>query len=226
VHARAPRDWETGESFGDGWGASAPINVGKRARNKDRMRMEQRAREIQELSDQDDWFGNPRNMRNRGMGGGARRDGGSKDVKIRFGPPRKRDNSPPRGPSLLERVHGDDDKHSRPRPRHRDRDRDRGRDRGERHHRDRDRERDRDRDDDPELHIRGSASRSKNPRYRDDGSRREERRGDDRRRDDSRSGDREQERHRERGGEHEFERRASWDGRGTRGPQYRGGYAR
>jgi hypothetical protein len=196
--------------------------------------MEQRALEIQELSDQDDWFGNPRNVRNRGMGGGPRpeRDGGSKDVKIRFGLPGK---PVPRAPSLLERVRGDDDKRSRHRPRHRDhdrdRDRERDRDRGGRRDRERERHRDRERDDEPELHIRGSASRSKNPRYRDDGDRREERRGDDRRRDDSRSGDREQERHRdgprERTGGHEFERRTSWDnGRGPRGPQYRGGYAR
>jgi protein AIR1/2 len=243
---RAPRDWETGDSFGDGWGASAPINVGKRARNKNRMRMEQRALEIQEQSDQDDWFGNPRNVRNRGMGGGsARREprdngtpGGSKDVKFRFGASRKRDDdSPRRGPSLLERVHAGDDKRSR--QRRRDPDRDRDRDRGERHHRDRDRERgrdrDRDRDDDgsrPVLRIRGSASESKNtPHYHDDGGRREERRGEDRRRwEDGRSGDREQERHRdghrERARGHERERRTSWDDQDTRGPQYRGGYSR
>ena len=237
VHARAPRDWETNESFGDGWGASAPINVGKRARNKDRMRMEQRAREIEELSDQDDWFRNSRNVRNRGMDGGGstrrERDGGSKDVKFRFGQPGKRFDSPPRGPSLLDRLHGgDDDKRSRHRRRDRDRDRERERERGrgERHHRDRDRERERDReqDDESNLRIRGSASRGKNPRYRDDTDRWEERRGDDRRWDDGRSGDRERERHRDghREPPHEFERRTSRDGRGPRGPQYRGGYAR
>ena len=234
MHARAPRDWETSETFGDGWGARAPINVGKRARNKDRMRMEQRAREIEELSDEDDWFGNPRNVRNRGMGGGStrrERGGGSKDMKIRFGQPGKRFDSPPRGPSLLDRLHGgDDDKRSRHRRRDRDRERERDRSRGERHHRDRDRERERDRerDDESELHIRGSASRSKNPRYRDDGDRWEERRSEDRRRDDGRSGDRERERHRDghREPPHEFERRTSRDGRGPRGPQYRGGYAR
>ncbi|KAH9973012.1 hypothetical protein BGW80DRAFT_1311034 [Lactifluus volemus] len=63
IRTRAPRDWENSDTFGDGWGASAPINVGKRARNKDRMRMEQRALELQERDDQDDWFGNPRNAR-------------------------------------------------------------------------------------------------------------------------------------------------------------------
>ncbi|KAI9467292.1 hypothetical protein BJY52DRAFT_1201603 [Lactarius psammicola] len=188
VHARAPRDWETSD---------APINVGKRARNKDRMRMEQRALEIEELADPDDWFGNPRNVRNRGMGGGGvRRDrdrdrdrgrersGGMKDMKIRFlESARKRDDPPLQGPSLLERVHGGDDKRSR-HYRHRDHSRDRGRS-GE---------------------------------------------GNDRRWEGSRSGDREQERHRDghrgRPGGHERERRTSWEGRGARGPQYRGGYAR
>lgn len=246
MHARAPRDWETSEAFGDGWGASAPVNVGKRARNKDRMRMEQRALEIQELSDGDDWFGNARNVRNRGMGGGngggggskRERDGGTKkDVKIRFGESaaRKRDVPPwrqegPSGPSLLERVHGgggDDDKRSRRRhqdQRSRDRDRDRDRGHGERHHRDRERDRD---DEGPGsgLRIRGSASDRSNPsRYRDDDDRRHERRGDDRRREDSRS---EQERPRdgywERRGGHERERLTSW---AARGPQYKGGYAR
>jgi len=70
ARARAPRDWENGETFGDGWGANAPINVGKRARNKDRARMERRALELEEQEEQDDqgdWFANARNMRNRGV---------------------------------------------------------------------------------------------------------------------------------------------------------------
>ncbi|KAI9447747.1 hypothetical protein H4582DRAFT_1801919 [Lactarius indigo] len=236
VHTRAPRDWETSQSFGDGWGGNAPINVGKRARNKDRMRMEQRALEIEELADPDDWFGNARNVRNRGMGGSASRDrdrdrgGGMKDLKIRFlETSRKRDDPPYPGPSLLDRVHISDDKRSR-RYRHRDQ-HDHDRDHGERHHRDRDRDRD---DSGPGLglRIRGSASKSDDRPRRDDGDRWEGRRGDDRRWEDSRSGDREQERHRdrdgyrERSGGGERERRESWDGRGARGPQYRGGYAR
>ncbi|KAH9173391.1 hypothetical protein EDB89DRAFT_724666 [Lactarius sanguifluus] len=235
VHARAPRDWETSQSFGDGWGGNAPINVGKRARNKDRMRMEQRALEIEELADPDDWFGNARNVRNRGMAGGStRRDrdrdrgGGTKDVKIRF---LETANDPPLpGPSLLDRVHIDYDYDRRSR---RYRDQRDGRDHGERHHRDRDRERDRDRDDGepgPGLRIRGSASRGNDHPRRNDGDRWEERRGDDRRWEDSRSGDREQERHKdghkERPWDHDRGRRDSWEGRGARGPQYKGGYAR
>ncbi|KAH8982399.1 hypothetical protein EDB92DRAFT_122825 [Lactarius akahatsu] len=229
VHARAPRDWETSQSFGDGWGGNAPINVGKRARNKDRMRMEQRALEIEELADPDDWFGNARNVRNRGMGGGStRRDrdrgGGTKDVKIRF---LETANDP--GPSLLDRVHIDYDRRDR---RYRDLlDQRHGRDHGERHHRDRDRERDRDDGEPgPGLRIRGSASRGNDRPRRDDGDRWEERRGDDRRWEDSRSGDREQERYkggyREPPRGHDRGRRESWEGRGTRGPQYKGGYAR
>ncbi|KAH9062238.1 hypothetical protein EDB87DRAFT_1673943 [Lactarius vividus] len=237
MHARPPRDWETSQSFGDGWGGNAPINVGKRARNKDRMRMEQRALEIEELADPDDWFGNARNVRNRGMGGGStRRDrdrgGGTKDVRIRFlEMARERDDPPHPGPSLLDRVHIDDDRRSR---RYRDRDQQHDRDHGERHHRDRDRERDRDRDDGepgPGLRIRGSASRGNDRPRRDDGDKWEEWRGDDYRWEDNRSGgDREQERykdgHRERPRGHDRGRRESWEGRGARGPQYRGGYTR
>ncbi|KAI0291756.1 hypothetical protein BC826DRAFT_1186821 [Russula brevipes] len=68
IFARAPRDWENGETFGDGWGTSAPINVGKRARNRERERMERRALELeqQEQDDAGDWFENARNARNRG----------------------------------------------------------------------------------------------------------------------------------------------------------------
>ncbi|KAH9030141.1 hypothetical protein EDB85DRAFT_2074348 [Lactarius pseudohatsudake] len=217
------------QSFGDGWGGNAPINVGKRARNKDRMRMEQRALEMEELADPDDWFLNARNVRNRGMGGGsARRDrdrgGGTRDVKVRILEMANDPRLP--GPSLLDRVHIDYERPSR-----RDRDQRDGRDHGEWHHRNWDRERAReDGEPGPGLRIRGSASRGNDRPRRDDGDRWEERRGDDRRWEDSRSGDREQERHkdghRERPRGHDRGRRESWEGRGARGPQYKGGYAR
>jgi len=161
VRARAPRDWENEETFGDGWGANAPINVGKRARNKDRARMERRALELeeQEEDDQSDWFANARNVRNRGARGaessGPRPgpDAGAhgfrkKDAKIRIMRAWKSDD-PPSSPSnrklsLLERVSNDDDhghhSHSRDhRHGHYGRDRDRG-------NRDRDRDKDGDRD--------------------------------------------------------------------------------
>ncbi|EPQ59218.1 hypothetical protein GLOTRDRAFT_136148 [Gloeophyllum trabeum ATCC 11539] len=65
--ARRPRDWETSDHVGDGWGFNAPMNVGKQGRKKDRARMEQVAKHQEEEEDPDDWFGNPRNARNRGM---------------------------------------------------------------------------------------------------------------------------------------------------------------
>jgi protein AIR1/2 len=162
VPARAPRDWENGETFGDGWGANAPINVGKRARNKDRARMERRAFELeeQEQDDEGDWFANARNMRNRGVRGAeSRPDTGAhgfrkKDAKIRITRAWKSDDPPPspydRKQSLLERVSNDDDhghhSHSRDhRHGHYGRDRER-----EIRDRDGDRDRDRDRDRDGE----------------------------------------------------------------------------
>ena len=163
VRARAPRDWENGETFGDGWGASAPINVGKRGRNKDRARMERRALELeeQEQDDQGDWFANARNMRNRGVRGAERDPSGpdagghgfkKKDAKIRFARAWKSDDPPPyhhRDLSFLERVGKDDDRDHNHSGDHRHgrygrdcENRDRNRDR----ERDRDRDRDRDKD--------------------------------------------------------------------------------
>ncbi|KAI0320212.1 hypothetical protein OF83DRAFT_628622 [Amylostereum chailletii] len=63
---RPPREWEAGHSLPDGWGFNAPANVGRKGRAKDRVRMEERAREVEEMDDPDDWFGNARNARNRG----------------------------------------------------------------------------------------------------------------------------------------------------------------
>jgi protein AIR1/2 len=164
THARAPRDWENGETFGDGWGANAPINVGKRARNKDRARMERRALELeeQEQDDQGDWFANARNMRNRGVrGGGPGPDTSGhgfrkKDAKIRITRAWKSDDPPIPSPSdrrqsLLERVGDDDDhghhSHSRDH-RHGRYGRDRERENRDRDRDNRDRVRDRDRDKD------------------------------------------------------------------------------
>lgn len=129
IRARGPRNWENGETFGDGWGANAPINVGKRARNRDRVRMEQRALELQEQDEQNDWFENARNTRSNRTGspppsvppprrdrGGGERGVGKKDAKIRFGRAWKSDDRDPsphyhhhHKSSLLERMHDDDD---------------------------------------------------------------------------------------------------------------------
>ncbi len=244
VRARAPRDWENGEMFGDGWGANAPINVGKRARNKDRARMERRALELQEQEQDDpgDWFANARNMRNRGVRGitegGPDADGHGfrkKDTKIRIARAWKSDDPPLVNSklSLLDRVSNGDDhghhSHSRDyrhgrfsRDRDRDRDRDRGRDRGGwEQSRDRDRDRDWDRDRDRRgqdyggLRIRGSAGRSDSSRHTD--LRVDEVR-EDQRREDSRT---RSSRNRDR----ERESRTNRD-RSPRGPQYKGGYTR
>lgn len=243
VRTRAPRDWENGDNFGDGWGANAPINVGKRARNRDRARMEQRALELEE-QDPDDWFANPRNVRNRGVQGAARPEGGGrgagkKDAKIRIGQAWKSDDPPPSGskPSLLERVNiidddDDDDTHSRGhRHGHRGRDRDRDRDRYRHHGRERDRDQDRggrergrdhdrDRDggrddgrDGAGLRIRGSAGRNDASRHPQ--SEIGERKG--RRREGSRARSKDRER--------ESRTRTGRD-QGPRGPQYKGGYSR
>ena len=192
VRTRAPRDWENGDNFGDGWGANAPINVGKRARNKERARMEQRALELEE-HDPDDWFANPRNVRNRGArhaggggqagpdAGGGGRGAGKKDAKIRIGRAWKSDDPPPSGskPSLLERVSstGDDDnddRHSRGH-RHGNHGRDRDRDRDRHHQHGRERDRDRDRRD----HDRGGRERGRGRDHDRDGDRRDRDRGRD-----------------------------------------------
>jgi protein AIR1/2 len=251
MRARAPRDWENGETFGDGWGANAPINVGKRARNKDRARMERRALELEEeeQDDEGDWFANAQNMRNRGVRGGPGPDAGGqrgfrkKDAKIRLTRAWKSDD-PPSSPSnrkqsLLERVGNDDDhghhSHSRDhhhghygrdRDRDRDRDKDRGRERGgwERS-RDRDNDQDWDRGRDRGQDYGGGlsvrGSASRNDSSRHTGLEAGELR-EGRRREDSRT---RSSRDRDRDRERERESRMSRD-RGPRGPQYKGGYTR
>ncbi|TFK55680.1 hypothetical protein OE88DRAFT_1804497 [Heliocybe sulcata] len=66
--ARPPRDWESGDTLGDGWGFNAPMNVGRQGRRKDRARMEQTAKNQDAREDPDDWFSNSRNVKNRGWG--------------------------------------------------------------------------------------------------------------------------------------------------------------
>lgn len=246
VRARAPRNWENGETFGDGWGANAPINVGKRARNKDRARMERRALELEEQQQDDlgDWFANPQNMRNRGVRGGPGPGSGpdaggghgirKKDAKIRIMGAWKSDDPPPsnRKLSLLERVSNDDDHdhHSHPRDyRHghygrdrenRDRDRDRDKDRVRERGWERGRDRDYDRDWDRGQDYGGGRLSIRGSASRNDSSRHT---GlelgelvDDRRREDSRTRS-------SRDRDRERDSRTSRD-RGLRGPQYKGGY--
>ncbi|KAI0248669.1 hypothetical protein BJV78DRAFT_773241 [Lactifluus subvellereus] len=246
IRARAPRDWENSDSFGDGWGANAPINVGKRARNKDRMRMEQRARELQEQDDQDDWFGNARNNR----GGGGTRSGpgpgngngnengvgvGKKDAKIRIGrawksddpPPPRSPSSPHRTLSLLERMHDDGHHRRSHHGRDRDRDRDHERERERNRERDWDRDKDRDRDRGRERNRDRGRDCDEDGRH-DDGRAGLRIRGLASRKDSSRDGEEREGRTREekRSRDRERESRTSRDDRGPRGPQYRGGYAR
>ncbi|KAI9508673.1 hypothetical protein F5148DRAFT_1013344 [Russula earlei] len=254
VRPRGPRAWENDETFGDGWGANAPINVGKRARKRDRVRMEQRALELQEQEqdDQSDWFENARNVRNRGTraathqgggGGGGVAEAATKDTKIRFGRALKSDDAPPPPPppppprrlSLLERVSIDNDDrrsrgHRQPGPHGRDRDRDR------------DRERDRDRNREHERDRGGGWERSRG-RDRDwDRDRERDRDGGGDRlelrirgsasgvnssrlwREESKNGDGRREEGRNR--DPKRESRTSRDDRRPRSPQYKGGYAR
>ncbi|KAL6307200.1 hypothetical protein BKA93DRAFT_728235 [Sparassis latifolia] len=60
---RPPRDWEVASAFADGFGFNAPMNVGKQGRQKERARMEMRAKEIEEEERQDDWFARPNGRR-------------------------------------------------------------------------------------------------------------------------------------------------------------------
>ncbi len=90
---RAPRDWETAAAFADGYGFTAPMEVGKQGRKKERSRLERQERAREEAEgDQDDWFdkarsrarsgdaGKEKRTSGRGGGGGskANRSGGAK----------------------------------------------------------------------------------------------------------------------------------------------------
>ena len=204
---RGPRDWEEGETLPDGWGFDAPVNVGKQGRKKDRARMEQQAREVQEMEDDpDDWFGNAQNTRNRGhQPTNQRNQNGHTPKKISFG----------------SSLHGngrhtnfEDTPRSRPPTEqyadgaHSDR-RDRG-DRRQGSHR-RPSLLDRIQEETDELHIRGAYRRRSD-------SRRHDRDQKDRDRPHSRS-------HRDEDKEHRREDR-DHRRRESRGPKYRGGYSR
>jgi len=126
---REPRDWE--REF------DSSINVGKEGRKNARARLEKKAQEQEANNDPDDWFGNPRNARNRGMDTSSHRGGTKgpppgvkklsfvvKDASRQFQPP---SSAPPTGPrhrrpsdSLLDRLGGVEDRGD-PRRRHRDR---------------------------------------------------------------------------------------------------------
>ncbi|KAA1466681.1 hypothetical protein DENSPDRAFT_862642 [Dentipellis sp. KUC8613] len=202
---RQPRDWEQGAAggtIGDGWGFDAPVNVGKQGRRKGRERLERRARELEDAEDDaEDWFGNARNVRNRGdaprsNGGGGKRisfgesvKGGGRfeDINARMGPrhpaeglldrPRSYGGDSRKGPpGLLERMSDSRD--------------------GERRRSSRDERRDRER----------SGRDSKRDRERSS--------RDDRR-----------ERERERSGRGDPDR-DDWRKREDRGPRYKGGYSR
>ncbi|KAI0040647.1 hypothetical protein FA95DRAFT_1549574 [Auriscalpium vulgare] len=212
---RAPRDWESGATNADGWGFDAPGNVGRRGRAKDRERMarELRAREEAQDEDEDDWFGNARNVRARGVNGDAGRKEGGKERTIKIkgawsataGRDRPRSHTADRGrdrdrekdrdggrktSSLLARLADDGDAG--------------GRSSGHSHSRRKDDRRDRDRD-----------------RDRDYGDRRHDDR--DRDRDVVREWDRERERERAKYERSSYSSRHSQE---SRGPRYKGGYSR
>ncbi|KAI0306899.1 hypothetical protein B0F90DRAFT_1807637 [Multifurca ochricompacta] len=192
-------------------GRHPPVNVGKRARNKDRMRMEQRALELQEQDDPDDWFGNSRNVRNRGTGDARpRREGadsgsgfGKRDTKIRVGRAWKSDDPP------HSHHHSHHDRY--------DRDRDRV------HNQDRTRDQEDDGRHRLGLRIRGSASRNHSSRRHDEERERESHKWEENRIRD-RMHDHYKDHDEERTGWRGRNSRPGWDDRGLRGPQYRGGY--
>ncbi|KXN90248.1 Protein air1 [Leucoagaricus sp. SymC.cos] len=60
---RRLREWEREDHT---WSMHGPVDVGKQGRKKTMERMRKSAQKFEEESDPDDWFGNPRNVRNRG----------------------------------------------------------------------------------------------------------------------------------------------------------------
>ncbi|KZV75371.1 hypothetical protein PENSPDRAFT_647167 [Peniophora sp. CONT] len=130
--ARPPREWEDGGDLMDGWGFSAPAQVGQRAKKDKKQKMAKAWQDKQEREDEDDWFSNPKNARSRGMGNGSASGSGSgaagagKKKAPMFVPTGKL--------SLFDRIESADAPPSNSRQssdrRDRDRDRDRGRDRG------------------------------------------------------------------------------------------------
>ncbi|RDX55414.1 hypothetical protein OH76DRAFT_1396803 [Lentinus brumalis] len=90
---RAPRDWEAAAAFADGYGFTAPMEVGKQGKRKQRDRLERRQRELEDAEDdQDDWFGGgrsrarsgPQDNRGQGRGGGSSKPNGSGKIQFHF----------------------------------------------------------------------------------------------------------------------------------------------
>lgn len=76
---RKPRDWEAANSFADGFGFNAPMQVGQQGRRKERDRLAARARELDDAdNDAADWFNGRMERqrdRDRDRDSGSRRSG-------------------------------------------------------------------------------------------------------------------------------------------------------
>ncbi|VDB89981.1 unnamed protein product [Peniophora sp. CBMAI 1063] len=135
---RPPREWEDGGDLMDGWGFSAPAQVGQKAKKDKKRKMEKAWQDKQEKDDEDDWFSNPRNARGRGMNGNSGGGGasGSGSGSGAGGAGKKKPMFLPMKTSLIDRIEGGHSaagssrQSSDSRNRDRDRDWDRGRDRG------------------------------------------------------------------------------------------------
>ncbi|KAF5388025.1 hypothetical protein D9615_000391 [Tricholomella constricta] len=100
---REPRDWELTNDYPASWG-NVPENVGRQGRRNNAAKMERKAQEQAAEDDPDDWFGNPKNARNRGV---PQTNGTRSPKKITFGKSiqeSSRHFQPPSPPSLLERL--------------------------------------------------------------------------------------------------------------------------
>ncbi|KAF5363675.1 hypothetical protein D9756_000646 [Leucocoprinus leucothites] len=137
---RRLRDWERDAGA---WNMHAPEGVGRQGRKKMMEKMRRSAQRFEEESDPDDWFGNSKNARNRGVGPHSH----SRSDRDRD---RRRDRDRER---QRERDRERQRERDRERQRERDREvqRDRERDREHNRRRDRDRERERERDRDREM---------------------------------------------------------------------------
>lgn len=62
---RGPRERENTPRLPDDWDAGAPIDVGRRGKNKDKERLEKRFREQEDEGD--DWFNDIRNVKSKGV---------------------------------------------------------------------------------------------------------------------------------------------------------------
>ncbi|KAF8076360.1 hypothetical protein FPV67DRAFT_1573553 [Lyophyllum atratum] len=105
---REPRDWELANDLPAAWG-NVPENVGRQGRRNNVAKMERKAKEQAVEDDPDDWFGNVKNARNRGVpqnnGNGNRTPAPLK--KMAFGKSiqeSSRQFQQPSPPSLLDRL--------------------------------------------------------------------------------------------------------------------------